>query len=71
MFYNQNQFLPELLYARYVSGIRGALDVTFADEIKIHSTLELPGLCIRRVIFYLAFENVKVILDFSESVLSV
>lgn len=59
MFYNQNQFLPELLSTKYLSEILGVLYITFADEIKIHSTLELPGFNIKHIMFYLAFEMLK------------
>lgn len=64
MFYNQNQLLPELLCAKYLSEILGVLYMTFADEIKTHSILELPGVNIRHIIFYLAFKMLKLFYAF-------
>lgn len=64
MFYNQNSFLPFLLYTKYLSEILGVLYSTFADEIKTHSILEFPGLSIKHVLFYLAFEILKLLRAF-------
>jgi len=69
MFYNQNSFLPFFLYAKYLSEILRVLCITFADEIKTHSTLEFPGLNIRLVLFYLAFEMLKLSHTFSNPVI--